>query len=266
MNPPTAAPDLPDAASDVPVADRGARSGTVQSIERAFGLLETMADHGGTMGLSQLAQQSGLPLPTIHRLRTLVDLAYLRQDSSRQYVLAPRLIRLGESSGAILSVWAKPHLDRLVAERGESANMAMLDGDQIVYFAQAQSRCAMRRSARPSPPISSPRSDPWTPGRRPAPKPSLSWSRSPRARSPRRLASGPSSPAGSLPGPGVLADSRARLPTRTTSVGPRSKWPVPTSIATGSRGPRIVNRTRRCTPRPSLRSECRAARGTAITS
>ncbi len=61
MNPPTAAPDLPDAASDVPVADRGARSGTIQSIERAFGLLETMADHGGTMGLSQLASSRACP-------------------------------------------------------------------------------------------------------------------------------------------------------------------------------------------------------------
>ena len=122
-----------------------ARTGTVQSIERAFGLLETMADHGGRMGLSQLATVSGLPLPTIHRLlRTLVDLGYLRQDPSRQYVLAPRLIRLGESSGAMLSVWAKPHLDRLVADLGESANLAMLDGDQIVYVAQAQSRRAMR--------------------------------------------------------------------------------------------------------------------------
>ena len=128
-----------------PAEKSPARSGTVQSIERAFGLLESMADHGGTMGLSQLAAESGLPLPTIHRLlRTLVDLGYLRQDSSRQYVLAPRLIRLGESSGAMLSVWAKPHLDRLVAELGESANLAMLDGDQIVYVAQAQSRRAMR--------------------------------------------------------------------------------------------------------------------------
>ncbi len=128
-----------------PAGKGPARSGTVQSIERAFGLLETMADHGGTMGLSQLAQESGLPLPTIHRLlRTLVDLGYLRQDAGRQYVLAPRLIRLGESSGAMLSVWAKPHLDRLVSDLGESANLAMLDGDQIVYVAQAQSRRSMR--------------------------------------------------------------------------------------------------------------------------
>ncbi len=44
----------------------------------------------------------------------------------------------------MLSVWARPHLARLVDELGESANMAMLDGDQIVYLAQVQSRHSMR--------------------------------------------------------------------------------------------------------------------------
>ena len=122
-----------------------ARTGSVQSIERAFGLLEMMADAGGMMGLSQLAAVSGLPLPTIHRLvRTLVDLGYLRQEPSRQYVLGPKLVRLGESSSRMLSVWARPHLARLVDELGESANMAMLDGDQIVYLAQVPSRHSMR--------------------------------------------------------------------------------------------------------------------------
>lgn len=121
------------------------RAGGVQSIERAFGLLEAMADEGGMMGLSQLAAASGLPLPTIHRLvRTLVDLGYLRQEPSRQYVLGPRLIRLGETSSHMLSIWARPHLARLVDELGESANLAMLDGDQIVYVAQVQSRHSMR--------------------------------------------------------------------------------------------------------------------------
>ncbi|KAA8884363.1 IclR family transcriptional regulator [Nocardia colli] len=121
------------------------RTGGVQSIERAFGLLETMADEGGMMGLSQLATASGLPLPTIHRLvRTLVDLGYLRQEPSRQYVLGPKLIKLGESSAHMLGLRARPHLARLVDELGESANMAMLDGDQIVYVAQVPSRHSMR--------------------------------------------------------------------------------------------------------------------------
>ncbi|CAM5428085.1 hypothetical protein SALBM311S_06962 [Streptomyces alboniger] len=47
-------------------------SGGVQSLERAFDLLERMADAGGEVGLSELSASSGLPLPTIHRLmRTL---------------------------------------------------------------------------------------------------------------------------------------------------------------------------------------------------
>lgn len=121
------------------------RSGGVQSIERAFGLLETMADHGGIMGLSQLAAESGLPMPTIHRLlRTLVDLGYLRQEPSREYVLSPRLMRLAESSSRMLGVYARPHLARLVDTLGESANLAILDGDQIVYVAQVPSRHSMR--------------------------------------------------------------------------------------------------------------------------
>ena len=121
------------------------RSGSVQSIERAFALLEIMADQGGMASLSHLAATTSLPLPTIHRLvRTLVDLGYVRQEPSRQYVLAPKLIRLGESSAAMLSVWARPHLARLVDELGESANLAMLDGDQIVYVAQVPSRHSMR--------------------------------------------------------------------------------------------------------------------------
>jgi IclR family transcriptional regulator, acetate operon repressor len=122
-----------------------ARAGGVQSLERAFGLLETMADAGGTIGLSQLAAEAELPLPTIHRLlRTLVDLGYVRQEPSRQYALGPRLIRLGETSSRMLGTWARPYLLDLVEGLGESANLAMLDGDLIVYVGQVQSRQSMR--------------------------------------------------------------------------------------------------------------------------
>ena len=106
------------------------RSGGVQSIERAFSILETLAGHGGVMGLSALAAESKLPLPTIHRLaRTLIDLGYLRQEPSRQYALGPRILLLAESSSTMLSVIARPHLARLVDELGETANLASLDGD-----------------------------------------------------------------------------------------------------------------------------------------
>jgi IclR family acetate operon transcriptional repressor len=104
-----------------------------------------MADADGVVGWSTLAQESGLALPTIHRLiRTLVDLGHVRQEPSRQYSLGPRLIRLGESASHLLGIWSRPFLARLVDSVRESANLAMLDGDQVLYVAQVQSKHSMR--------------------------------------------------------------------------------------------------------------------------
>ncbi len=132
-------------ASSTDAAKPAAASGGVQSLERAFDLLERMADAGGEVGLSELSVSSGLPLPTIHRLmRTLVSCGYVRQQPNRRYALGPRLIRLGESASRLLGTWARPYLARLVDETGETANMALLDGDEIVYLAQVPSRHSMR--------------------------------------------------------------------------------------------------------------------------
>jgi IclR family acetate operon transcriptional repressor len=121
------------------------RAGGVQSLERAFDLLERMADQGGEVGLSELSAGSGLPLPTIHRLmRTLVACGYVRQQPNRRYALGPRLIRLGESASRLLGTWARPYLAELVEATGETANMALLDGDEVVYVAQVPSRHSMR--------------------------------------------------------------------------------------------------------------------------
>ncbi|MFD1507016.1 IclR family transcriptional regulator [Georgenia yuyongxinii] len=117
----------------------------VQSVDRAIELLEILTDLGGDAALSQLATRSGLPLPTIHRLmRTLVNRGYARQLPSRRYTLGPRLIRLGEGAGRQLGAGARPYLEQVAGELGETANMAMIDGDMAVYVAQASSSRSMR--------------------------------------------------------------------------------------------------------------------------
>jgi len=117
----------------------------VRSLERAFDLLEHLADAGGEMALSELTEVSGLPMPTIYRLmRTLVNQGYVRQEPSKRYALGPRLVRLGEGASRLLGTWARPVLARLVDEVGETANMAVLEGDEAVYVAQVPSRHSMR--------------------------------------------------------------------------------------------------------------------------
>jgi IclR family transcriptional regulator, acetate operon repressor len=119
--------------------------GGVQSLNRAFELLERLADADGALGVSELAAATGLPLPTIHRLlRSLSAGGYVRQEPSRRYGLGSRLIRLGDAASRSLGVWAMPHLRGLVGEVAETANLAMLEGDSAVYVAQAPSPHSMR--------------------------------------------------------------------------------------------------------------------------
>lgn len=121
------------------------RSGGVQSVERTFALLEALADGARPLGVSELAIESGLSLATIHRLlRTLVDLGYVRQEPSRTYALGPGFIRLGEQATAGLAAWSRPLLEGLVAELGESVNLAALERDRVVYVAHVPSTQSMR--------------------------------------------------------------------------------------------------------------------------
>ncbi len=114
-------------------------TGGVQSLSRAFAILEAMADAGGEIGLSQLATEAQLPPATIHRLvRTLVDLGYVRQEPSRHYSLGPRLMRLVDTSTKRLATLAHPYMSDVVDALGESVNLAVLDGEEIVYVAQVQ--------------------------------------------------------------------------------------------------------------------------------
>lgn len=133
--------DSPEVGSDA----KAAKSGGVQSVDRAFDILEIMASVGGSISLSQLAETAGLPMPTIHRLtRALVLRGYVRQLPSRQYTLGPKLIRLGESATQLVGAWSRPHLADLVRATGETANMAVLDGAMAVYVAQVPSEHSMR--------------------------------------------------------------------------------------------------------------------------
>ncbi|OXM65749.1 IclR family transcriptional regulator [Amycolatopsis thermalba] len=125
--------------------EKAGRDGGVQSLRRAFELLERLADTGGEASLSELAATSGLPMPTIHRLiRTLVQLGYVRQNTNRKYALGARLIRLGEHASMQFGTWARPLLAELVEATGETANLAVLERDEVVYVSQVPSKHSMR--------------------------------------------------------------------------------------------------------------------------
>lgn len=122
----------------------------VQSVERALNLLELLTDAGGSLRLTELAAASGLPMPTTHRLiGTLMICGYVCRESSHRYSLGPGLVRLGEAAGRAFGQWTQPTLARLAELVEETANLATLDRDMVIYIAQAQGCRSMRMFTEP---------------------------------------------------------------------------------------------------------------------
>ncbi|MER5388020.1 IclR family transcriptional regulator C-terminal domain-containing protein [Saccharopolyspora sp. NPDC002686] len=126
----------------------GARAGNgyfVQSVARALSVMRSFTAERRTQTLAEVARETGLDRATARRLLlTLADLGYVTSDGGH-FELTPRVLELGYSylSGMSLPEVAQPHLQALARELNETAALAVLDGDEIVYLAlMASSRLA----------------------------------------------------------------------------------------------------------------------------
>jgi IclR family transcriptional regulator, pca regulon regulatory protein len=100
---------------------------------RAFGFRRV------SLTITDVAEATGLTRATARRfLLTLVRMGYVRNEG-REYWLRPRVLELGYAylSGIELPEAAKPFMDELVDEVGESTSIAVRDDDDIVYVAHA---------------------------------------------------------------------------------------------------------------------------------
>ncbi|NUO96685.1 MAG: IclR family transcriptional regulator [Nonomuraea sp.] len=110
----------------------------VQSLARGLAVIRAFSAAAPALTLSQVARETGLSRAAARRfLITLTDLGYVRSDG-RLFTLTPRVLELGYAylSGLSLPEVAAPHLERLAAEVRESASVAVLDGEDIVYVAR----------------------------------------------------------------------------------------------------------------------------------
>jgi IclR family pca regulon transcriptional regulator len=115
-----------------------ARTSYSQSLERGLAILSAFRSGRPLLGVSELSREVGLSRSTTHRyISTLAGLGYLEQDSpTRKYRLGPRVLDLGFSAinSMDLREVAVPHLQALSDTTGHTANMAVLDGADIVYI------------------------------------------------------------------------------------------------------------------------------------
>ncbi|HEY9539161.1 MAG TPA: IclR family transcriptional regulator [Kiloniellaceae bacterium] len=114
--------------------------GGIQSLERAAALLEAVARRPEGSGLAELSTAVGLHTSTaFHLIRTLVQLGFLTQDAeSKRYRIGSRIFTLAAGAleeNALLSL-ATPVLERLSADTGEAAHLAVRSKQEIVVIAR----------------------------------------------------------------------------------------------------------------------------------
>lgn len=112
------------------------------SLDRGLAILELLAQHGGPMALSEIAERTGIPPSATHRLLSMLgDLAYVRQDADHSgYRLGLKLVSLALinlSVNGVVNV-AQPTLDQLARKSGELVRLGVIEGEHLVFVAKAQ--------------------------------------------------------------------------------------------------------------------------------
>ena len=113
-------------------ADQG--DGTVG---KALDVLDMVAAAGHPVRFTELLATAAYPKATLYRLiQTLTHQGMLSYDPDRQtYALGVRLVRLAHTAWATSSLApiARPYLDELSAETGETIHLAQMDNGQVLY-------------------------------------------------------------------------------------------------------------------------------------
>ena len=138
----------PDIDDDVEEKARGG----VQSIGRAFAILEEVARNRDGIGLADLSKRVGLHnSTTFHLVRTMVSLGYIRQikDSTRYRIGRPLFALAASALDEMEMVsMATPVLDDLARETGESSHFAARMGDAVVVMARTSGPSAFQLAER----------------------------------------------------------------------------------------------------------------------
>lgn len=131
--------------------ETGPPSYPIESVGRALRLLGLVAERGA-ISVSVAAEQLGVARSTAHRmLSTLVGEGFVRQDpATKAYGPGMRMLEVGLAAVRNLDVReaARPELERLRDELGETVHLVLLEGTYILFVDSIESNRAVRVGSR----------------------------------------------------------------------------------------------------------------------
>jgi IclR family KDG regulon transcriptional repressor len=124
----------------------------IQSVGRAFAILEQFSQDERELGVTVIAQRVGLHKSTCFGLLyTLQEMGYIQQNpETGRYSLGLKIFELGQAylEGQDLRQLANPYLRRLVEQTQETVHLVVLEGHRAVYIDKVEGTHAMTISSR----------------------------------------------------------------------------------------------------------------------
>jgi IclR family acetate operon transcriptional repressor len=120
---------------------------SIQSVDRALFLLETIAEAGGEATLTDLSNRTGLNISTCHHLlATLIKRGFAAKVPGRRlYALGSRIHFLGHACLQVdLPRRAQNYMEAINRATGETVHLAALQGDAVVTLAVRQATHPVR--------------------------------------------------------------------------------------------------------------------------
>ena len=115
----------------------------VQSAERIFQVMETLAENG-EMGLMDLSAALGLHKSTVHRLlMSLIYMGYARQDEATQkYMLSYKIVSMAGKLLERMDILqiARPYMQRLSDVSGETVHLVKREGNNTLYIDKIEAK------------------------------------------------------------------------------------------------------------------------------
>lgn len=109
----------------------------IDALAKGLRVLALFDERRTALSLTDAALELGLPLPSVFRLAmTLEAEGYLRKLPSGEYSPAAQVLALGFAAlrGSDLVQLASGPLQRMATETGQTVNLGVLDGDQVLYL------------------------------------------------------------------------------------------------------------------------------------
>jgi IclR family pca regulon transcriptional regulator len=109
----------------------------VEALAKGLRILSLFNEQRPTWRVTDLAAAAGLPMPTVYRVvQTLTSEGYLDHLPNGDYRPGVRTLTLGTAALRSLDLVgvATPQLQQLAEKTGETVNLAVLNGDQVLYL------------------------------------------------------------------------------------------------------------------------------------